>query len=513
MPPMAATMPRSHPRAPRFEGAVRRLLLASRSGVVRTLGGPERARVILVLAAVGALASADVATVGASATQLRKSLDIGNTDIGLLVALSSVVGAIASIPFGVLADRVSRKNELSFSIVLWGAAMLWSATASSFGQLLLARLALGVVTASAGPAVASLVGDYFAAGERGRIYSYISAGELAGAGLGFAVTGDIAALSWRAAFVVLALPAFLIAWMVFRLREPVRGGSDLLLPVGRASGPRPAATGAPPAGAGQSWPTGIDVTDAQRLAAARGLAVDMSVADTGSRNLRLLAATRYVLHVRTNVLLIVSGACAYYFLAGVQTFGVEFVKGQYHINQAWANLLMIVIGGGAGLGVVLGGPLGDHLLRRGHLSGRVLVAAVAAALTALLFIPALATRSAMTALPYVVLAAAALSAQNPPIDAARLDIMPAPLWGRAEGVRTLFRTGAQAMAPLLFGALSDLLGGGPAGLRWTFAIMLLPLGASAVFLFRALRTYPTDVATAALASSRWQGDDLPGARR
>ena len=458
--------------------------------MVHTLGGPDRARVITVLAAVGALASADVATVGASATQLRQSLHIDNTDIGLLVALSSVVGAVASIPFGVLADRVSRKNELSFSIVLWGAAMLWSATASSFGRLLLARLALGFVTASAGPAVASLVGDYFAAGERGRIYSYISAGELAGAGLGFAVTGDIAALSWRAAFVVLALPAFAIAWFVFRLREPVRGGSDPLLAAGR-----------PPEGhGGEPAPAGHERTDAQRLAAEREIAVDQSLVEEGSTKLGVVAATRFVLHVRTNVLLIVSGACAYYFLAGVQTFGVEFVKGQYHVNQAWANLLMIVIGGGAGLGVVLGGPLGDYLLRRGHLSGRVLVAAVAAALTTILFVPALATSSAMTALPYVVFAAAALSAQNPAIDAARLDIMPAALWGRAEGVRTLFRTAAQAMAPLLFGGVSDLLGGGSGGLRWTFVIMLLPLAASAYFLFRALGTYPKDVAAAALVS-------------
>src|SRR5208282_4339819 len=80
-----------------------------------------------------------------------------------------------------------------------------------------------------------------------------------------------------------------------------------------------------------------------------------------------------------------------------------------------------------------------------------------------------------------------------------LDIVPARLWGRAEGIRTFVRTGAQALAPLLFGAVSDLLSGNHpySGLRWTFLIMLLPLSASAVFLFRAMRTYPTDVVTAA----------------
>jgi hypothetical protein len=229
------------------------------------------------------------------------------------------------------------------------------------------------------------------------------------------------------------------------------------------------------------------------------------------RQMGLGTAVRYVLRVRTNVTLIVSGACGYYFLAGVQTFGVEFVRGQYGITQVLANFLLLVIGAGAVIGVLAGGPLGDALLHRGQINGRVLVAAVAATATVLLFIPALVTRSALTALPYVALAAAALSAQNPPIDAARLDIMPPWLWGRAEGVRNFIRTGAQALAPVLFGAVSQFVfGGGTSGLRWTFVIMMIPLSASALFLFAASRRYPADVATAAAAAaSRPRGGARP----
>jgi MFS family permease len=76
--------------------------------------------------------------------------------------------------------------------------------------------------------------------------------------------------------------------------------------------------------------------------------------------------------------------------------------------------------------------------------------------------------------------------------------MPAPLWGRAEGIRTFVRTAAQALAPLLFGFTSDyVFGGGKGALRWTFLVMLVPLAISALYLFRALRSYPRDVATAA----------------
>src|ERR671925_1302134 len=192
--------------------------------VTKALGGAERTRVILLLASVLALASADAATVGAAAIQLRSDLGISNTDIGLLVTVTSLVAAAASLPFGVLADRVRRIPMLAGAIVLWGGAMLWTATVPSFGRLLLARLFLGAVTAAAGPIVASLVGDWFAPSERGRIYGYIISGELVGAAIGFAVTGGIATLSWRAAFVILALPAFALAWLVFHLPEPARGG-------------------------------------------------------------------------------------------------------------------------------------------------------------------------------------------------------------------------------------------------------------------------------------------------
>jgi MFS family permease len=463
---------------------------ATSRGVTAALGGAERTRVVVLLASVLALASADAATVGAAASPLRHALHISNTDIGLLVTVTSLVAAVTTLPFGVLADRVRRTSVLAAAIVLWGGAMIWSATVSDFGDLLLARVFLGGVTAAAGPLVASLVGDYFPSYERGRIYGYILAGELAGAGVGFAVTGDIAALSWRAAFVILALPAFVLAWLVFRLHEPARGGADALL-----------APGARPEAAPDEEP---HETDAQRLSRERGLEPDPElVLTTDPRRMGLLAATRYVLSIRTNIVLIVSSACGYYFLAGVQTFGVEFVTKQYGINQVLGTLVLLVVGGGAVVGVLGGGALGDFLLRRNYLNGRITVSAVSATIAAILFVPAIFARSAVTAVPYITFAALALSAQNPPLDAARLDIMVPLLWGRAEAVRTFMRTTAQALAPLLFGAVSDhVFGGGRSGLQWTFAVMLVPLAASAYFLYRALGTYPRDVATAAAGPRR-----------
>ena len=461
-------------------------------------------RVVIILAFVLGLSAADASTVGASAIELRSGLHISNTDIGLLVAVTSLVAALATLPFGVLADRVRRTWVLGAVILLWGAAMLWSASVGGFGELLLARVFLGAVTAAAGPLIASLIGDYFHPSERGRIYGFILSGELIGAGFGFAVTGDIATLSWRAAFVILALPAFALAFLVFRLPEPARGGRGILAA-------EPGTRGAD--ASRQAGEEEQGQTDAQRLAEERGITPDPELtAHPDPRSMNLWEAVRHVLAVRTNVILILASACAYYFLAGVQTFGSQFAKEQYDINQALANLLLLVVGAGAIGGVLLGGALGDRLLRRGVLNGRILVSAISATLAVVAFGPALFSRSASHAVLWLLFAVLFLSAQAPPLDAARLDIMPPYLWGRAEAVRTFLRGIAQALAPLLFGAVSDhVFGGGRSGLQWTFVVMLVPLLASAYLLFRALRTYPRDVASAAaLSAEPTRAGDWPG---
>jgi hypothetical protein len=126
------------------------------------------------------------------------------------------------------------------------------------------------------------------------------------------------------------------------------------------------------------------------------------------------------------------------------------------------------------------------------------------------------------ALWFDVAGAALLSAANPGLDAARLDIMPAGLWGRAESARTLLRSLAQAAAPLAFGGLADVIAGvapeqaplgthsqvispGAArGLEIALLIMLSALIAASLVLWRARRTYPRDVATA--AASQEQAD-------
>ena len=134
---MLARVTRALWRASRWAG---RLL---RGEVVKRVGGPARARVVLLFGAVLALNGADTATVGAVAPQLEQALHIGNTKIGLLVSVSLLVGAVFTIPVGLLVDRYERMPILAGSIVLWSIASLLSAFTSTYEGLLLTRLASG----------------------------------------------------------------------------------------------------------------------------------------------------------------------------------------------------------------------------------------------------------------------------------------------------------------------------------------------------------------------------------
>jgi MFS family permease len=491
-----------------------------RGQVVQRVGGPARARVIVLFGAVLALNSADTATIGAVAPQLEHALHIGNTDIGLLSSVALLVGAVFTIPVGLLVDRFKRIPMLSISIVLWSIASLVSAFAASYTSLLLARLALGAVTATAGPAIASLTGDYFPARERGSVYAYILGGEIAGTAAGFIVSGSVAsAISWRAAFVLLAIPGFFLAralWL--SVPEPLRGGQSRLEP-GVTDLDEALAAAASRAG-GEEEHSDESAASSDELAheAVREHGVHPDprlVLSKDPRRLSLVEAVRYILSIPTNVMLIIGSALGYFFFSGLQTFVVLFERGHYHVGQATAELALALLVVGALIGTLVSGRLTDRMLRRGFLEARIWVPAVCYLAAAVVLVPGLLGSHLMPALWFDVGGAALLSAANPPLDAARLDIMPAGLWGRAESVRTFVRSLAQALAPVAFGGLADLIAGiapqqspigthpggvspsAATGLEFSFLIMLATLAAAGVFLARARHTYARDVATAA----------------
>jgi MFS family permease len=499
-----------------------------RGQVVKHTGGTARARVIVLFALVLALNGADTATVGAIAPQLEHALHIGNTKIGLLSSISLLVGAVFTIPVGLLVDRTKRMPLLAFTIVLWSLASLFSAFAGSFSTLLFTRLALGAVAASAGPAIASLTGDYFSADERGRIWSYILVGEAAGTAFGFIISGFVAsAIDWRAAFVVLAIPGFFLARELWRtVPEPLRGGQshlevgteDLHLAVAQA-----ASRGDQGDAPAEEKPPAADAQHDAAREAAREAGAEPNprlVLHEDPSQMGLWRSVRYLFSIPSNVLMIVGSSLGYFYFAGLSTFALLFVKGHYHASQAEAELVLALLVVGAVIGTLVGGRVPDVLLRRGNLAARVWFPAVCYIAAALCLIPGFVSSHLTPAVWFDVGGAAFISAANPPIQAARLDVVPAGLWGRAQSALTVVRSLAQALAPLVFGGVSQLVAGivpsqapigthphAPSsststGLEVTFLIMLAALVAAGVILLRARETFASDVATAAASEPK-----------
>jgi predicted MFS family arabinose efflux permease len=476
--------------------------------------------VILLFACVLGLDTADLASLGAVASQLKPALHLHNTELGVLAAAPSLVAALVTLPVGVLADRVRRTPLLAASTGVWAVAMLLSGASSSFSMLLIVRLFLGAATAASGPLIASLVGDLFWPDERGRVYGYILGGQLLGSVVGLLASGTLAEVSWRAGLWILAAPSLVLCLVIWRtLPEPARGGASRLdrgskrlrsaRELARRRGRRRTDS---PADAEQASPDPV-VRRAVRRAHVTPRKELVLSGDPTRMSLR--AAIGYVLRVRTNVMLIIASSLGYFFQAGVNTFGVVFVIAHFGVSQAAATSLLALVALGALAGTVGGGRLADLLLARGYLPARMVVGGAAFLVSSTIFVPGLLSRTLALSMALYLLAAAALSAPGPTLDAARLDIMPSRLWGRAEAVRTVLRTLAVAAAPLVFGLVSDELASGPRsttkglgyhasgpGLTYTFLLMLVPMALSGLVLLRGARSYPRDVATAVASEAR-----------
>ena len=170
-------------------------------------------------------------------------------------------------------------------------------------------------------------------------------------------------------------------------------------------------------------------------------------------------SVRYLFAIPSNVLMIVGSSLGYFYFAGLQTFALLFVLGHFKAGQAEGELFLALLVVGAVIGTLVGGRVPDLLLKRGYLSARVWFPGVCYAGAAVLLIPGFLGKSITPAIWFAVLGAGLISAANPPLQAARLDVVPAGLWGRAQSAQAVVRSLAQAFAPLVFGGISQLISG------------------------------------------------------
>src|SRR6187551_3154609 len=157
--------------------------------------------------------------------------DLGVTDgqLGMIGGLYfALFYCVLAIPVGWFADRTNRVRVLSIACALWSAATVACGLSSTYTQLAIARMSVGIGEAGGVPPSYAIVSDYFPPGTRGTALSIYNLGPPIGLALGVAFGASIAAAyNWRSAFICLGAVGIVAALIVIVfVREPVRGGLD-----------------------------------------------------------------------------------------------------------------------------------------------------------------------------------------------------------------------------------------------------------------------------------------------
>jgi len=163
------------------------------------------------------------------AESIRVDLDLSDTQLGLLMGGGfAIFYTFAGIPIARFADRSNRSNIIAAALVIWSAMTVASGLARNFGQLMAARIGVGIGEAGCTPPAHSIISDSFPPERRATALSTYQLGVPIGTLFGLVAGGYLAeGLGWQTAFFVVGLPGVILAIVAkFTLTEPLRGRFD-----------------------------------------------------------------------------------------------------------------------------------------------------------------------------------------------------------------------------------------------------------------------------------------------
>ena len=424
---------------------------------------------------------------------IKRDLILSDQQLGWLGSAYVIVLSLAALPLGVLGDLKSRRAVIAFGVGLWSAFTALGATVSRFWQLLACRSLVGVGEAGYGPAAQALLAEFFRGKRRAFALGIYS--------VGMAFGGVLAErYGWRAAFVALGVPGFLLALLASRLREPrrrppptIRATVESWYTRGRVGAREALRLGAPLmwltlAGAALSGlldllvvqPRGIDtavfsacvsigsVWTVFRLVpvAVRGTTEATEVAATAFGDFLQAAGT--VLRTPTLIWMFVGGALVTFAVNGLIAWAPSFLERTHGLPVAAVGRQFGVWGlAGGALGALFGGRTGDWLLSRWS-GGRVVVSGAGFVLGGPVCAALLLIDELRLFVPLLFGTFFLYSWYNGPLSAVILDVVPAAVRASVLGAYVLFsHLAGDAIAPPLIGYLSDRFGLRP-------AMLLLP---------------------------------------
>jgi predicted MFS family arabinose efflux permease len=163
------------------------------------------------------------------AEPIKRDLGLSDTQLGLMTGLAfALFYTILGIPIARYADRPKsdRIGIIAISLAFWSGMTALSGLAQNFGQLLLARVGVGVGEAGCTPAAMSLITDSVPAEKRSSAIAFYGLGVPVGGLMGMVIGGQLYdAFGWRTAFMVVGVPGiFLAVLLVWLMKDPRKLG-------------------------------------------------------------------------------------------------------------------------------------------------------------------------------------------------------------------------------------------------------------------------------------------------
>lgn len=150
---------------------------------------------------------------------------LNSTEMGWIGSVNSIGMAVGALLFGVLADKVGRKQIFMWTLVLFSVASGLSAFATTLTVFLVLRFLIGMGLGGELPVASTLVSESVKAEERGRVVvlleSFWAGGWLIAAVISyFVIPADIWPIEgWRVALLLTALPALYAVYIRMKLPD------------------------------------------------------------------------------------------------------------------------------------------------------------------------------------------------------------------------------------------------------------------------------------------------------
>ena len=192
---------------------------------LRDVAGGEATTPLLILFGLNFVDEFDRIAFAALTPEIRDAFDLSDAGIGAIGITAAVFYLMAALPMGFLADRRNRIRLSALAALMWGVASVLTGIVPAVFLLFLVRLMAGlgrVVNEIVHP---SLLGDYYKPEHHGRVFVVHRMANPLSAISGIVAGAIASVLSWRWAFILLAIPTFILLTSLLKLREPRRGES------------------------------------------------------------------------------------------------------------------------------------------------------------------------------------------------------------------------------------------------------------------------------------------------